>query len=77
MPPIVGSTTASTSPRASFKATTDGLLDKPEMRLNPNDMIRRMIELIPERTGPFRNIYPKDTADWAASAEKAMLQRAI
>jgi short-subunit dehydrogenase len=63
--------------RASFKATTDGLLDKPEMRMDPNDMIRRMIELIPEQTGPFRNIYPKDTADWAASAEKAMLQRTI
>ena len=63
--------------RASFKATTDALLDKPEMRLNPDDMIRRMIELIPEPTGPFRNIYPKETADWAASAEKAMLQRTV
>jgi short-subunit dehydrogenase len=63
--------------RASFKSTTDALLDKPEMRLDPNDMIRRMIELIPERTGPFRNLFPKDTADWAASAEKAMLQRTI
>jgi NAD(P)-dependent dehydrogenase (short-subunit alcohol dehydrogenase family) len=63
--------------RASFKATTDGLLDKPEMRLDPKYMIGRMIELIPEQTGPFRNIYPKDTADWAASAEKEMLQRTI
>lgn len=63
--------------RESFKATTDALLDKPEMRLDPDDMIRRMVELIPERAGPFRNIFPKDTANWAASAAKAMLDRTI
>src|SRR3984957_17885237 len=33
--------------RASFKATTDGLLDKAEMRLDPKDMVGRMIVLIP------------------------------
>jgi short-subunit dehydrogenase len=63
--------------RASYKAQTDALLDKPEMRLDPADMIGKMVELIPERTGPFRNTFPKDTADWAASAAQAMLQRTI
>lgn len=63
--------------RASFKAQTDALLDKPEMRLDPNDMVAKMVELIPEPTGPFRTIYPKDTADWAAAAGQAMLERTI
>jgi len=63
--------------RASYKAQTDALLDKPEMRLNPEDMIARMVELIPAETGPFRTIYPKDTADWAVAAEQAMLTRTI
>lgn len=63
--------------RASYKAQTDALLDKPEMRLDPDDMIGKMVELIPADTGPFRTIYPKDTADWAVAAEQAMLTRTI
>ena len=63
--------------RASYKAQIDAFLDKPEMRLDPNDMIGKMVELIPERAGPFRTIYPKDTANWAVTAEQAMLERTI
>ena len=63
--------------RAAYKATTDAFLDKPEMRLDPNDMIAKMVELIPENTGPFRNIFPKDTAAWAASAGQEMWERTI
>lgn len=63
--------------RASFKAQTDALLDKPEMRLDPKDMIGRMVELIPERNGPFRNIFPKETADWAVAAGQQMWERTI
>jgi NAD(P)-dependent dehydrogenase (short-subunit alcohol dehydrogenase family) len=63
--------------RASFKAQTDALLDKPEMRLDPNDMIGKMVELIPGQTGPFRNIFPKDTADWAVAADQQMWERTI
>ena len=63
--------------RASYKETTDAFLDKPEMRLDPNDMIAKMVELIPENTGPFRNIFPKDTADWAAAAGREMWERTI
>jgi len=63
--------------RASYKAKTDAFIDKPEMRLDPNDMIGKMVELIPEKTGPFRNIFPKDTADWALSAGQEMWERTI
>lgn len=63
--------------RATYKARTDGFLDKPEMRLDPNDMIGKMVELIPASTGPFRNIHPKDTVDWAKSADAEIWQRMI
>ncbi|KAA0695612.1 short-chain dehydrogenase [Neorhizobium sp. P12A] len=63
--------------RASYKAQTDALIDKPEMRLDPNDMIAKMVELIPEQAGPFRTIFPKDTADWHAASNIAMLSRTI
>ncbi|WP_343712709.1 SDR family oxidoreductase [Inquilinus sp.] len=63
--------------RASYKLQTDALIDKPEMRLDPDDMIGKMVELIPERTGPFRTIFPRETADWAAAAAAAMLERTI
>jgi short-subunit dehydrogenase len=63
--------------RATYKAKTDAFLDKPEMRLDPGDMIAKMVELIPAPTGPFRNIFPKDTSDWAVSAEKEMWERTI
>ena len=52
------------TPRATVKEVTDGLLAKPEGRLNPNDMIARMIELIPEQVGPFRNIFPAASQEW-------------
>ncbi|MDV0440814.1 SDR family NAD(P)-dependent oxidoreductase, partial [Xanthomonas sacchari] len=63
--------------RASYKAQTDALIDKPEMRLNPKDMIDKMVELIPGQSGAFRTIFPKDTADWAAAAGAEMLERTI
>jgi short-subunit dehydrogenase len=63
--------------RASYKAKTEAFIDKPEMRLDPSDMIGKMVELIPQRTGPFRTIYPKDSADWAAAAAAEMLERPI
>jgi short-subunit dehydrogenase len=63
--------------RASYKAKTDAFLDKPEMRLDPNDMIAKMVELIPETSGPFRNIFPKDTAEWAVAASREMWERTI
>jgi short-subunit dehydrogenase len=63
--------------RAMVKETTDGLLAKPESRLNPDDMIAKMIELIPDQSGPFRNIFPKATQEWAGQYAKAMLERKI
>jgi NAD(P)-dependent dehydrogenase (short-subunit alcohol dehydrogenase family) len=65
------------TPRAMVKKTTDALLAKPEGRLNPNEMIARMIELIPNEKGPFRNIFPEASEEWFRQYEKAMLERTI
>jgi NAD(P)-dependent dehydrogenase (short-subunit alcohol dehydrogenase family) len=65
------------TPRAMVKEVTDGLLAKPEGRLDPNDMIARMIELIPDQKGPFRNIFPEASQQWCRQYETAMLERTI
>ena len=65
------------TPSAMVKKITDGLLAKPEGRLNPNDMIAKMIELIPDQKGPFRNIFPEASQEWFRQYEKAMLERTI
>jgi short-subunit dehydrogenase len=65
------------TPRAMVKEVTDGLLARPEGRLNPNDMIAKMIELIPQQKGPFRNIFPKASLDWFQQYERAMLEKTI
>jgi hypothetical protein len=59
------------------KEVTDGLLAKPEGRLNPNDMIAKMIELIPDQKGPFRNIFPEASEVWCRQYESAMHERTI
>jgi NAD(P)-dependent dehydrogenase (short-subunit alcohol dehydrogenase family) len=69
--------TVTFTPRAMVKEVTDGLLAKPEGRLNPNDMIAKMIELIPKQEGPFRNIFPEASQEWFRQYEKAMLERTI
>jgi NAD(P)-dependent dehydrogenase (short-subunit alcohol dehydrogenase family) len=65
------------TPRVMMKEVTDGLLAKPEGRLDPNDMIARMIELIPDQNGPFRNIFPEASHEWFRQYEKAMPDRTI
>jgi hypothetical protein len=40
-------------------------------------MIGKMVELVPDQTGPFRNIFPQETADWAAAAGQQMWERTI
>jgi short-subunit dehydrogenase len=68
---------ANFTPRSMVKEITDGLLAKPEGRLNPNEMIAKMIELIPDQKGLFRNIFPQATQEWFRQYEEAMLERTI
>src|ERR1700727_391705 len=60
-----------------MKEVTTAFRAKPEGRLNPADMIAKMIELIPDQKGPFRNIFPQASQEWFQQYEKAMLERTI
>lgn len=48
---------------ADMRATFDNLLGTPEGRLDPAEMIARMIEIVPADTGKFRNVVPKFVED--------------
>ena len=49
--------------RASMKETFDSLLGTPQGRLDPKEMIDKMIEIVPADTGKFRNVYPQFVED--------------
>jgi NAD(P)-dependent dehydrogenase (short-subunit alcohol dehydrogenase family) len=49
--------------RAAMRAVFDSLLGTPEGRLNPAEMIERMVEIVPSDTGKFRNVVPKFVED--------------
>jgi NAD(P)-dependent dehydrogenase (short-subunit alcohol dehydrogenase family) len=45
--------------RKAMRETFDSLLGAPEGRLDPEEMIRKMIEIVPAETGKFRNVVPQ------------------
>jgi NAD(P)-dependent dehydrogenase (short-subunit alcohol dehydrogenase family) len=49
--------------RAEMRATFDSLLGTPQGRLDPEEMIGRMIEIVPSDTGKFRNVVPQFVED--------------
>jgi NAD(P)-dependent dehydrogenase (short-subunit alcohol dehydrogenase family) len=49
--------------RAAMRATFDSLLGTPQGRLDPAEMIARMIEVVPSDTGKFRNVVPQFVED--------------
>jgi NAD(P)-dependent dehydrogenase (short-subunit alcohol dehydrogenase family) len=63
--------------REAFQKVVDGLLGKPEGRLDPKDMIAKMVEVIPSREGKFLNIFPPSTEDWVKSYQQQLYDRTI
>jgi NAD(P)-dependent dehydrogenase (short-subunit alcohol dehydrogenase family) len=45
--------------RAALHAALYGLLATPEGHLDPEEMVARMIEVVPSDTGKFRNVCPQ------------------
>jgi NAD(P)-dependent dehydrogenase (short-subunit alcohol dehydrogenase family) len=45
--------------RRAMKQVFDSLLGTPEGRLDPAEMIAKMIEIVPSDTGKFRNVVPR------------------
>jgi NAD(P)-dependent dehydrogenase (short-subunit alcohol dehydrogenase family) len=54
-----------------------GLIGSPRGRMDPNDMIAKMIEIIPQRTGKFRNLHPEVVEDAVKAHQAEMFERAI
>jgi NAD(P)-dependent dehydrogenase (short-subunit alcohol dehydrogenase family) len=63
--------------REAFQKVVDGLLGKPEGRLDPKDMIARMVEVIPSREGKFLNIFPPSSEEWVKSYQQQLYDRTI
>jgi NAD(P)-dependent dehydrogenase (short-subunit alcohol dehydrogenase family) len=49
--------------RAAMRETFDSLLGTPEGRLDPAEMIEKMIEIVPADEGKFRNVVPQFVED--------------
>ena len=49
--------------RAAMKQVFDSLLGTPQGRLDPAEMIAKMIEIVPSDTGKFRNVVPQFVED--------------
>jgi NAD(P)-dependent dehydrogenase (short-subunit alcohol dehydrogenase family) len=49
--------------RDALRKTFDALLGRPEGHLDPQEMIDRMIEIVPADTGKFRNVCPQFVED--------------
>ena len=49
--------------RAALRKEFDDFLTAPDGHLDAQEMIDRMIEIVPADTGKFRNVVPKATED--------------
>jgi hypothetical protein len=49
--------------RSAMRDTFDSLLGTPEGRLDPAEMIARMIQIVPADSGKFRNVVPQFVED--------------
>jgi NAD(P)-dependent dehydrogenase (short-subunit alcohol dehydrogenase family) len=63
--------------RAAVKEMVAGLIGSPSGRMDPSDMIRKMIEVIPQAAGKFRNLHPKRIEDAVKAHQIEMFERAI
>lgn len=63
--------------RAAMRATFDSLLGTPEGRLNPTEMIDRMIEIVPADEGKFRNVFPQFVEDMLKKNQLAAWEKQI
>jgi NAD(P)-dependent dehydrogenase (short-subunit alcohol dehydrogenase family) len=55
----------------------NGLIGNEQGRLDPGDMVAKMVEVIPASHGKFRNIHPKIVEDSLKSHQSEMFQREI
>ncbi|MEP7042900.1 MAG: hypothetical protein ABI843_07545 [Dokdonella sp.] len=55
--------------RADLRATLDNLLSSPQGLLDPQEMIDRMIDIVPKDSGKYRNVVPQFVEDLLKKAQ--------
>jgi NAD(P)-dependent dehydrogenase (short-subunit alcohol dehydrogenase family) len=63
--------------REAMRGIVKDLIDSPEGRLDPNDMIAKMVLVIPVSEGRFRNVHPQFVEDALKTHQKEMFERTI
>jgi NAD(P)-dependent dehydrogenase (short-subunit alcohol dehydrogenase family) len=63
--------------RSALRATFDSLLGTSEGQLDPEEMIARMIDLVPADTGKFRNVCPQFVEDMLRKSQVDAWDRRI
>jgi NAD(P)-dependent dehydrogenase (short-subunit alcohol dehydrogenase family) len=63
--------------RATMNEFAQSLIGGDHGRLNPQDMIGRMIEIIPQSTGRFRNIWPPFVEELLKAHQTEMFEREL
>jgi NAD(P)-dependent dehydrogenase (short-subunit alcohol dehydrogenase family) len=63
--------------RDMMRRMADGLIGSEQGRLDPRDMVAKMVEVIPDNRGKFRNIHPPVVEDSLKSHQAEMFQRKI
>jgi NAD(P)-dependent dehydrogenase (short-subunit alcohol dehydrogenase family) len=63
--------------RDAMRGIADALFGNPEGRLDPNDMIAKMVEVIPADEGRFRNVHPQSVEDALKKHQREMFDRTI
>jgi NAD(P)-dependent dehydrogenase (short-subunit alcohol dehydrogenase family) len=63
--------------RAELRKAFDAFLDAPDGHLDAQEMIDRMIEIVPAETGKFRNVVPKATEDMLRAHQLAAWENQI
>jgi NAD(P)-dependent dehydrogenase (short-subunit alcohol dehydrogenase family) len=63
--------------RQAMREMVNSLIGSPEGRLNPSDMIAKMVEVIPSSEGTFRNIHPQFVETALKDHQREMFRRKI
>ncbi len=63
--------------RKDFQDIVTNLIGNAEGRLDPADMIAKMVEVIPAEEGKFRNVFPSSVEELLKKHQKEMYERVI
>jgi NAD(P)-dependent dehydrogenase (short-subunit alcohol dehydrogenase family) len=63
--------------RADLRKSFEDFFATPEGRMDPQEMIDRMVAIVPEETGKFRNVVPKSVEDMLKAHQQAAWENTI